>query len=292
MKKFKNPWDLKSGFLVFGLMIFLSFLVPILFDSLSLLLILFGLSLLFFISSLVVVNEPEKAILFRFGNLEAELAPGWYLTIWPIHTVQIETTALQILNDGEKEKEKQELYTKQKTAITVFMRVPFRLVNLEQALKRYGGLSTPTSRKDIESTAFSALRAVVGNSDFSQLTSEESKIEREVENIANKKLKNNGYIIEGLDIYDYTEEVVSEAARIEEIAKAKGKEAREFVKATSDLKDNYPGAIATSVGMLTTTAREINQQRIKAGKRPEERISEKAAEEGLIESIKKILKGG
>lgn len=307
-----------SGWIIFGLLFLTSFsLVPI---SWPWALIFLGLAL-FYLMTLYIIKEPEVAILFRFGQAVRELSAGWWLTIWLIHNIESETKARQILNEDEPEKESQDLYYidgDRKIAITVNMRVFFRLVSVKQALATYGGLNKPSARADVETTALSALRTALGHRNFAELLRAKGDVEQEVEILTNSELSDikrerleadpdllkehlelakSGYLIEGVDIYDYDEKVQSEASRIKEIADAKAYEAGKMTAAVADpLKDNYPAAIVQSVATVATTAREINQARMETARRAPTRGSTEgkgtageAETVGLLTALRELI---
>lgn len=275
-----------SGWVLFGA-IFVTALILI-FASPPWGLILLSLATLYFLTALYVIREPEAAILFALGVAVREVRPGWWLTLPFLHNLSVETTAKQILHEAEREKEKQELYYKdgdRRISITVYIRVFFKLVDVWEALRTYGGLNTVASRNDIHSTSLSSLRAVLGKSSFGKLLTDERNLEEEVRDFTNAKLQESGYVVVDVDIYDYDERVQSEASRITTIADAKAYEAEKMTAAVAKpLEGNYPAAIVASVSTLATTAREINQMRLEAQRRGRKERGESSEEPSTAEA--------
>ncbi|MCP6720145.1 MAG: SPFH domain-containing protein [Patescibacteria group bacterium] len=298
--------DLPEGPLWIGWVVFLSILflglILAFFGKGPQALIFISLAFLYFLIALYIVREPEVAILFLFGRAIRKLKKGWWLTFWPFHSIEHETTARQRLHDNE-ENEKQKLYYidgDRKIAIEVFMRVFFRLTVPYHALRSYGGLNTPESRADIESTTFASLRAELGKRTFKQLLESEDDVAQEVQRKTNEKLKkpvlveiapgepmefHSGYEVVGIDVYDYNEMVQSEASRIRELADAKAHEAGSVAQAVSEpLRGNMPAAIAQSVSTVATTLRDINRERLET-RRQERKEAESTAAPSEAESF-------
>jgi uncharacterized membrane protein YqiK len=204
--------------------------------------ILFSLLLIWIGATLKEIKEPQRAFLFQMGKLKGQLNPGWHLGfpfVWSIEEISMETQEYYL--------EREEMYTKEQTAISLELGIYFRVVNLLKAVY----IKPEVAKERIKRVVLSKLKWKIGELEFEKILGKKGDMEDEVKMMVNDDLRNDGYEVIGIEIEDVMENIKSEAAKKRVIGGAEAEVDRKKAEAIAEpLRNNYPAAIAMATGSI------------------------------------------
>lgn len=200
----------------------------------------------FFFGALAVIHlalntheiyAPDVAYLRRFGDVVGKLTPGkWYITFPHLETVEpVKRTVFKVVFQDEK------MYTGAGTELMVDIVAVFQVGENESDLKKSLEFESPEDRDLIfRQMVLSKVGTEVGKlPSFIGLNQAQTDLEKSVATDLEDEAKKYGYHQREIEVRVKEERVVSEAARIRVVGKARGEAAREYAES---FRDNFPAA--------------------------------------------------
>lgn len=182
------------------------------------------------------IKEPKVGFLFQMGKLKGRLNPGWHLGLPFVWSIEEISTKVQ-----ERYLEREEMYTKDQTALALELGIYFRIVDPLKAVY----IEEEIAKERVKRVVLSKLKWEIGQLSFAELLTRQGDVEKKVIIASDKDLEGNGYKVIGVEIEDIMETIKSEAAKKREIGSAEAEVDKKKAEAIANpLKDNYPAAIA------------------------------------------------
>jgi regulator of protease activity HflC (stomatin/prohibitin superfamily) len=183
------------------------------------------LMVLFFISGLKVVQEYERAIVFRLGRYSRVAGPGLYW-IFPLlerqRKVDIRTITVSV--------ERQETITKDSVSVKIDAVVWYRIVNPAKAI-----ISVADYRNAVHQVALTSLRNIIGQHVLDEVLKERDKINHTLQIIVDKATEPWGVQVEAVEMKDVEIPVTMQRAMAQEAEAVREKRAR-LIKAEAELE--------------------------------------------------------
>jgi len=137
-----------------------------------------ALFLTWFVNSVKILREYERAVIFRLGRvLEAPKGPGFVFVLWPIDTAVIVSLRLITLDVPP-----QDIITKDNVSAKVNAIVFFRVMDPIKATIEVQNFEYATSQM-----AQTTLRSVLGQSELDDLLAEREKINERIQTILDRQ---------------------------------------------------------------------------------------------------------
>ncbi|MEK7162392.1 MAG: SPFH domain-containing protein, partial [Patescibacteria group bacterium] len=294
-KKEEKKTSFRAGWVLFFLILF-GVLGLMQFDFWWGLMLLAG-DLIYLGTCLHEVRDPGFAYLRRMGKRIADLPAGWYLTVPHFWDIEYRSAAKIVLELGDPTTG-MGMYLARGTPINVKARIIYHLTDPAKAFL----ISEEDFQRKIVASALAKLRAAIGKRFFTgekdSLLAEKEDIEGEILEAVNKEAQNDGHTVDGIEIYDFDEAVLSkarsEAAFISEVGMAEARVRGAKVKAVTDnlknLQDNWPGAVALGLaaGSLVGETKVRGAEEAPRGEKPAEEKKSEVGEKvsGVIEYLR------
>ena len=141
-------------------------------------LIIFAVFIVWLFNSVRIVNEYERAVIFRLGRvLQKEKGPGIIIALWPIDKMKIVSMQLITLDVPP-----QDIITKDNISANVNAVVYFRVMDPTKALVEVQNYQYATSQM-----AQTTLRSVLGEMELDELLAQREKINERLQSILDKQ---------------------------------------------------------------------------------------------------------
>jgi regulator of protease activity HflC (stomatin/prohibitin superfamily) len=180
---------------------------------------------LFFISGLRVLQEYERAIVFRLGRYTRIAGPGLYW-LFPLlerqRKVDIRTVTVAV--------ERQETITKDSVTVKIDAVVWYRIVNPAKAI-----ISVADYRYAIHQVALTSLRNIIGQHVLDEVLKERDTINRTLQNMVDASTEPWGIKIEAVEMKDVEIPTTMQRAMAQEAEAVREKRAR-LIKAEAELE--------------------------------------------------------
>jgi len=147
---------------------------------------------LFFSSSIRIVKEYERGVIFRLGRLVGARGPGLFLLI-PFIEKMIKVDLRTVTMDVPS----QEVITKDNVPVRVNAVVYFRILNPENAVVKVENYYLATSQ-----IAQTTLRSVLGQSELDELLTAREKINHELQSIIDEQTDPWGIKVSVVEVKD------------------------------------------------------------------------------------------
>ena len=231
-------------------------------------------------STMMEITEPDRGAYMLFGRYMGAVDPGWHFPIGGIMDCCHRPGKDVELDLGE-----QEVFTAEETGVTAKVLVTIRLGADDEDLKK-ACLRLPKTFDDalpiFMKKAASEIRSVVGKKSFQSLIPEQEKLEEEALKLLKNDFAEYGFVVVGVKIYDFNEEVKSEAARI----KIQGLAEAEVRKANAAvLKDNWQAAAVTIGDSLARAYSSSSGGKKKKNNPPQESADEQEADKNPVAAV-------
>jgi regulator of protease activity HflC (stomatin/prohibitin superfamily) len=181
--------------------------------------------LLFFISGLRVLQEYERAIVFRLGRFNRIAGPGLYW-LFPMlerqRKVDIRTVTVAV--------ERQETITKDSVTVKIDAVVWYRIVNPAKAI-----ISVADYRNAVHQVALTSLRNIIGQHVLDEVLKERDTINRTLQNMVDASTEPWGIKIEAVEMKDVEIPTTMQRAMAQEAEAVREKRAR-LIKAEAELE--------------------------------------------------------
>jgi len=179
--------------------------------------IILGASLLWLFNSIKILNEYERAVIFRLGRvLGKEKGPGIIFAFWPIDRVEIVSLRLITLDVPP-----QDIITKDNVSAKVNAVVYFRAMDPIKATIEVQNYQYATSQM-----AQTTLRSVLGEMELDDLLAEREKINEKLQTILDKQtdpwgIKVSNVAVKHVDISEELRRAMARQAEAERERRAK-----------------------------------------------------------------------
>lgn len=173
---------------------------------LSMPMIVLGLLVLWLFNSIKILNEYERAVIFRLGRvLEKTKGPGIILAFWPIDRAVIVSLRLVTLDVPP-----QDIITKDNVSAKVNAVAYFRVMDPTRAMIEVQNYQYATSQM-----AQTTLRSVLGEMELDDLLSQREKINEKLQTILDKQTDPWGIKVTNVEVkhVDISEELRRAMAR-------------------------------------------------------------------------------
>lgn len=181
--------------------------------------------LLFFISGLKVLQEYERAIVFRLGRYTRIAGPGLYW-LFPVlewqRKVDIRTVTVAV--------ERQETITKDSVTVKIDAVVWYRIVNPAKAI-----ISVADYRNAVHQVALTSLRNIIGQHVLDEVLKERDTINRTLQGMVDTSTEPWGIKIEAVEMKDVEIPITMQRAMAQEAEAVREKRAR-LIKAEAELE--------------------------------------------------------
>jgi regulator of protease activity HflC (stomatin/prohibitin superfamily) len=180
---------------------------------------------LFFISGLRVLQEYERAIVFRLGRFNRIAGPGLYW-LFPMlerqRKVDIRTVTVAV--------ERQETITKDSVTVKIDAVVWYRIVNPAKAI-----ISVTDYRNAVHQVALTSLRNIIGQHVLDEVLKERDTINRTLQGMVDASTEPWGVKIEAVEMKDVEIPTTMQRAMAQEAEAVREKRAR-LIKAEAELE--------------------------------------------------------
>jgi regulator of protease activity HflC (stomatin/prohibitin superfamily) len=180
---------------------------------------------LFFISGLRVLQEYERAIVFRLGRYNRISGPGLYwlfpLLEWQ-RKVDIRTVTVAV--------ERQETITKDSVTVKIDAVVWYRIINPAKAI-----ISVADYRNAVHQVALTSLRNIIGQHVLDEVLKERDTINRTLQGMVDTSTEPWGIKIEAVEMKDVEIPTTMQRAMAQEAEAVREKRAR-LIKAEAELE--------------------------------------------------------
>lgn len=176
-----------------------------------------GLIVLYLLSSVKILKEYERAVIFRLGRLlKNTKGPGIIFVFWPIdkmERVALRTVVLDI--------PPQDIITKDNVSVQVNAVTYFRVIDASKAINEVENYLYATSQM-----AQTTLRSVLGEVELDDLLSERDQINRKLQDILDKQtdpwgIKVSNVEVKHVDLPDQMKRAMARQAEAERERRAK-----------------------------------------------------------------------
>ncbi len=208
-------------------------------------LIVFVLLALYLLSSLRILNEYERAVIFRLGRvLPAPKGPGLFILYWPIDSmVRVD---LRIVT---RVVEPQDVITRDNVSIKVNAVLYFRVVEPMKSVLQVENYLHATSQ-----VALTTLRSTVGQAELDELLSERDRLNRKLQEIIDGHTEPWGVKVSTVEVKDVdlpermqramARQAEAERERRAKVINAEGEfQAAEKLKQAAEIMTPYPMAL-------------------------------------------------
>jgi regulator of protease activity HflC (stomatin/prohibitin superfamily) len=211
----------------------------------TLFLTLLILLVLYLLSSIKVLNEYERGVIFRLGRLLAKpKGPGVILVFAPIDRI-VKVSLRTVTHDVPP----QDIITRDNVSVKVSAVVYFRVLNPNQAVSEVENYLFATSQM-----AQTTLRSILGQCELDDLLAEREKINRELQQLLDKQTDPWGVKVSAVEIkhVDLPQEMQRAMARQAEaererrakVINAEGEfQAAEKLAQAARIIENHPAAL-------------------------------------------------
>ena len=221
--------------------------------------IVFIAGLLFVFSGLRIVQEYERAIVFRLGRVVRNLNPGlnWIIPgIEQMRKVDIRTMTVPI--------ERQETITKDSVTVKIDAVLWYRIVSPARAI-----LSVADYRNAVHQMALTALRNIIGQHVLDEVLKERDSINHTLQKLVDDATETWGIQVEAVEMKDVEIPIAMQRAMAQEAEAMREKRAR-LIKAEAELEASVK---------LSQGARQIAENPMALELRRMQMISEVGAEQ-------------
>ena len=181
--------------------------------------------LIFFISGLRVLQEYERAIVFRLGRYTRIAGPGLYwlfpLLEWQ-RKVDIRTVTVAV--------ERQETITKDSVTVKIDAVVWYRIISPAKAI-----ISVADYRNAVHQVALTSLRNIIGQHVLDEVLKERDTINRTLQSMVDASTEPWGIKIEAVEMKDVEIPTTMQRAMAQEAEAVREKRAR-LIKAEAELE--------------------------------------------------------
>jgi len=208
---------------------------------------------LFIIASVRIVQEYERAVIFRLGRFSRIGGPGLFLMIpwieWS-RTVDIRTVTAAI--------EPQETITRDSVTIKVNAVVWYRVTNPSRAV-----IAVASYPLAVNQVSLTSLRNIIGQHDLDEILRERDRINATLRQIVDSSTEPWGVKIEAVEMKDVEIPVSMQRAMAQEAEAVREKRAR-LIKAQAEFESSQKLAEASQIIVQNPAALELRRMQMVA----------------------------
>jgi len=209
------------------------------------LLIVVGLVVLYLLTCIRVLNEYERAVIFRLGRvLTVPKGPGLFLLFWPID--RMVSVDLRIVT---RVVEPQDVITRDNVSVKVNAVLYFRVVDPMKAVLQVENFLHATSQ-----VALTTLRSTVGQAELDELLAERERLNRRLQEVIDGHTEPWGVKVSAVEVKDVdlpermqramARQAEAERERRAKVINAEGEfQAAQKLKQAAEIITPYPMAL-------------------------------------------------
>lgn len=207
--------------------------------------------ILFIIASLRIVQEYERAVIFRLGRFSRIGGPGLFLMIpwleWK-RTVDIRTVTAAI--------EPQETITRDSVTIKVNAVVWYRVIDPSRAV-----IAVAAYAQAVNQVSLTSLRNIIGQHDLDEILRERDRINSTLRQIVDVSTEPWGVKVEAVEMKDVEIPVSMQRAMAQEAEAVREKRAR-LIKADAEFESSQKLAQASQMIVQNPAALELRRMQM------------------------------